>query len=67
MSAHNPDAITLARALATQFANEAPWTDRGETDSDDAIGQVAEALDPTFHSRQAAILSELEAAVDADL
>jgi hypothetical protein len=38
VSALNPDAITLARALATQFANAAPSTDRDDDiDSDEDI------------------------------
>jgi hypothetical protein len=67
MPSPKSNAITLARTLATEWANQSPWTDRGDFDSDDAIGQVADVLDPKFEQEQASFLAELEPVIGSDL
>ena len=67
VSAHeHPDAITLARTLATALANQCAWTDRGDADSDDAIGMVATALNPDIAKQQTALEAELAAVLTTD-
>ena len=67
MSVHNSDAIALARTLAAEFANEAPFTERGDSDSDAAIGQVADAIDPSFAAEKDALAAELEHVISDEL
>jgi hypothetical protein len=58
MSGTTPDALTLARVLAAEFVNEAIAV----FDDMDAIGQVAEQVDPTIVAEQAALMVEIETA-----